>query len=122
MTGRLFVNTDHYMQNEMYDTLDQLQDSRRRYSSIVSRAKDSGSSDQQAKAQADQIVSRDPKFKAELQAYRTLESTRKAYQQKINELRNNKLMSDTRKQLVRKQLDSQMRQAIEKAQAGIITD
>lgn len=122
MAGKLLVDTSHYMQNEMYDTLDQLQDSRRRYNSIVSRAKDDGASDAQAKAQADQIVSRDPQFKTELLAYRALDNARKAYQQKVNELRNNKLMSDTRKQLIRKQLDTQMRMAIEKAQTGIKTD
>jgi hypothetical protein len=122
MAGKLFVDTSHYMQNEMYDTLDQLQDSRRRYSSIVSRAKDDGASDEQAKAQADQIVSRDPQFKAEMQAYRALDNARKSYQQKVTAIRNNKLLSDTRKQLMRKQLDTQMRMAIEKAQTVLPKD
>lgn len=122
LAGKLLVDTSHYMQNEMYDALDQLQDSRRRYNSIVSRAKDSGSTDSQAKAQADQIVSRDPKFKAQIQAYRTLDNARKTYQKKVTELRTNKLLSDTRKRLMRKRLDTELRAAIEKAQTAIPTE
>ena len=116
MASRVFVDTSHYMQNQLYDTLDKLRDSRRRYNSIVARAKDDGASDAQAKAQADKIISRDSQFKEEMQAYRTLDGARKAYAKKVTELRNNKLLSDTRKQLMRKRLDSQLREVIEKAQ------
>lgn len=116
MVSRVIVDTSHYMQNELYDTLDKLQDSRRRYNSIVARAKDDGASSAQAKAQADQILSRDTKFKKELQAYKALDSARRDYAKKITELRNNKLLSDTRKKLLRKRLDTQLREAIEKAQ------
>lgn len=122
LAGKLFVDTSHYMQNEMYDTLGQLQDSKRRYASLVTRATEDGASPAQAKSQADAAVAKDPQFKAELQAFSTLDKARTAYTAQINALRSNKLISDTRKQLVRKQLDSQMRIQIEKAQNSIPTD
>jgi hypothetical protein len=122
LAGKFIVDTSHYMQNEMYDTLNQLQDSQRRYKSIVSRATDDGATSEQAQAQANQIVSRDPQFRQELAAFKALDSARRKYQQEIKALRSNKLMSDTRRQLVRKRLDSQMRAEIEKAQNAIPTE
>lgn len=118
LAGKLFVDdAKHYMNRELYDTLDNLNDSQRRYNSLVAAAKRDGATDQEAKAKADQTVSRDPTFRKELAAYKTLDAARRDYQSKIKTLRSNRLISDTRKQLERKRLDSVMRQAIEKAQA-----
>lgn len=118
LAGKLLVDTSHYMQNDMYETLDNLNDSNRRYQSLVAEAKDSGATDQQAKAQADQIVARDPSFRKELQAYKALDAARRDYQEKVRALKANKLVSDTRKRLERKRLDAQLRRAIEQAQAA----
>lgn len=120
MAGKFIINdAQHYMQNELYDTLDKLNDSQRRYNAVISDAKDNGATDAQAKAQANQMLVRDPEFRKEVQAYKLLDAARRDYQNKIKQLRANRLISDTRKQLERKRLDSALRQAIEKAQTAI---
>jgi len=106
-----------YMQDQLYKTLDNLGDSVKRYNHIVTQAQADGADKDQAKAQAQQVLNRDSAMRNEVSAYGTLQQAVKQYNQGLNDLRQNKLASDQRKQLVRKQLDSQLRQALTRAQA-----
>lgn len=120
LAGSFFVDTSHYMSRDLFDALDTLAESGKRYNHLVSNAMhNNGLSRDQAKAKVSEVTNRDPAFAKRLQAYKDLLKAHKDYNAKVNSLRDNKLMSDTRKQLVRKQYDSQLRKSIEKAQSVI---
>ena len=111
-------DANFYMQDQLYKTMDNLGDSVKRYNHVVQTAIADGATKDQAQTQAQQMVSRDSSMRAEMQAYGQLQQAVKAYNAGLTDLRQNKLVSDQRKQLVRKQLDSTLRQAVMKAQGA----
>lgn len=120
LAGTVQVDTSHYMSRDLFDTMDTLAESSKRYNHLVSNAMhNDGLTRDQAKAKVAEVTSRDPAFAKRLEAYQELLKAHKNYNAEVNSLRDNKLLSDTRKQLVRKQADSQLRKSIEKAQTVI---
>jgi len=113
-----FVNNDpqFYLSRELYKTLDDYIPNAKRYNVLVAKAENDGADKSDAKSQADQIVAKDPAFAKGLKAYIELNKAYVDYKKQVDNIRNDKLMSDERKAFVRKQLDSGLRTTLQRYQ------
>jgi hypothetical protein len=116
-TSRLRVdNADYYYSGQMYKTLDALNETQEQLNHVKLSAGPKGS--EQADAAGEEWLSQNPNAARQLQALNALNTAKKDYNTAIADLTKSNA-SPERKQYQRKLLDSQLRQAVDKAQATI---
>lgn len=108
---------DFYQSRQLYDTMDNLSEAAKKYTATLDYAKENGATDEQAKAQASAMLRQNPDLAKQLQLYDQLKSARSARAEAMKKLGENKFMSDTGRQLQQKQIDSKLRQTLDKVQA-----
>lgn len=116
-TSRLRVdNADYYYSGQMYKTLDALNETQEQLNHVKLSAGPKGS--EQADAAGEEWLSQNPNAARQLQALNALNAAKKDYNTAIADLTKSNA-SPERKQYQRKLLDSQLRQAVDKAQATL---
>ena len=109
----LVHDQDFYQQRELYDTLGQLDNANKRYNAVMDHAKENGATDQQARAQAEQMLLANPELRQQRQLYAQLASAASARAAAMKQLRDNKFLSPTGRELKMKQIDSTLRQTLD---------
>lgn len=105
--GKFLVEDEkYYYENAMYDTLDALSISNKRYEAAKTKGGDS---------EAAKLLSTNPKLAAQQQAYAALDKYRKRHSKEVKAIRNDGLMSPERKRLKRKEIDSNLRRQVDAA-------
>jgi hypothetical protein len=105
-----------YLSRKLHSTIEDLQDNGQRYNTLIARAEADGASKEEAKAKADQVKNSDPEFKQGLDAYDKLNSAQMKYYKDLSAMRKDKMLSDERKAILRKQYDSTLRKVLEATQ------
>jgi hypothetical protein len=102
----------YYDQENMYKTMGEAKDIRRRYNSIKSNAEEhEGLSKSEAAAKADAFLKKTPGSEDVLKALRALEKANKERSKAIKAIKADKATSATRKEFLRKDEDRKMKEA-----------
>jgi hypothetical protein len=106
---------DYYAQNDMYDTTDAIGEIKQKYNAAKQNAILDGSSEDDAQRIADKMLNENPQDKAAIKAADDIKKAITARGKALKKLGSDNTLSPTRKQLMRKQLDSDLRKLTLKA-------
>lgn len=109
---------EHYLSRRVWDTKDTFLPSLRAYNAEVARfRRDEGVDTDKARSSAAPWLRQNPAIARDIGRYKALEKAQDEYYKGIAALRKDKLMSEERRKLERRKIDSRLRAALEKVDA-----
>lgn len=109
---------EHYLSRRVWDTKDTFLPSLRAYNAEVARFKrEEGLDTDKARSRAAPWLRQNPAIARDIGRYKAIEKAQDEYYKGIAALRKDKLMSEERRKLERRKIDSRLRAALEKVDA-----